>query len=82
MAKRVTIIGAGTTVISAQDPGDSFYAPDTVQQVLTVNPATPALTLPTAGSINYGSSLSASTLTGGTNNINCSNSCGTVFTYR
>ena len=49
----------------AQDSGDNFYAPDGVQQVLTVNPATPALTLPTASSINYGQSLAASTLSNG-----------------
>jgi Tfp pilus assembly protein PilE len=61
----VTIVGAGTAVISAQDSGDSFYAPDGVQQVLTVNAATPALTLPTASAINYGQSLASSTLSNG-----------------
>ncbi len=61
----VTIVGAGTTVISAQDAGDSFYSPDTVEQTLTVNPATPALTLPTGSSITFGQSLASSTLTNG-----------------
>ncbi len=61
----VTIVGAGTAVISAQDAGDSFYSVDTVQQVLTVNPATPALTLPSATSITFGQSLASATLTNG-----------------
>jgi hypothetical protein len=61
----VTIVGAGTAVISAQDAGDNFYAADTVQQMLTVVPATPALTLPTASSITFGQSLASATLTNG-----------------
>jgi hypothetical protein len=61
----VTIVGAGTAVISAQDAGDNFYTADTVQQVLTVVPATPALTLPTASSITFGQSLASATLTNG-----------------
>ncbi len=61
----VTIVGAGTTVISAQDAGDSFYAPGANQQVLTVNPATPALTLPTASAITFGQTLASSTLANG-----------------
>jgi hypothetical protein len=61
----VTIAGAGTAVISAQDAGDSFYSPAAAQQVLTVNQATPAISLPTAGSINFGQSLASSILTNG-----------------
>ena len=61
----ISIVGAGMAVISLQDAGDPFYAPDTAQQVLTVNPATPALTLPTASSINFGQSLASSTLSNG-----------------
>jgi len=61
----VAIVGAGTAVISAQDGGDNFYSPDTVQQVLTVNPATPALTLPLASSITFGQNLASSILTNG-----------------
>ena len=49
----------------AQDAGDSFYAPGANQQVLTVNPATPALTLPTASSITFGQTLASSTLADG-----------------
>jgi hypothetical protein len=58
----VTIVGAGAAVISAQDSGDSFYTPDTASRVLTVNPATPTLTLPSASSINFGQSLASSAL--------------------
>ena len=61
----VTIVGTGTTVISAQDAGGNFYTQETSQQVLTVSPATPALTLPTAGDITFGQTLASSTLSNG-----------------
>ncbi|MFM7852529.1 MAG: T9SS type A sorting domain-containing protein, partial [Flammeovirgaceae bacterium] len=36
---RVTIVGAGTTVINASQPGDTNYQPVAAQQMLTVNKA-------------------------------------------
>ena len=72
----VTIVGAGTAVISAQDAGDNFYSADAVQQVLTVVPATPALTLPTASSITFGQSLASSTLTNGSAELGANNVTG------
>jgi hypothetical protein len=65
----VTIVGAGTAVISLQDSGDGLFTPDTAQEVLTVIPATPALSVPTASSIIFGQSLASSTLSAGSANL-------------
>jgi hypothetical protein len=61
----MTITGAGTCSIIALDAGNAFYTPATDSRTLTVNKATPSLTLPTASAITYGEHLSDSSLTGG-----------------
>src|SRR5690606_18776883 len=71
----VTIVGAGTTTISASQNGDDTYnpAPD-VNQDLLVNKATPIVTWNTPTAITYGTALSATQL-------NATASVAGTFTY-
>jgi hypothetical protein len=64
----VTIVGAGTTAISANQSGNATYAAaGTVSRNLTVNKATPVLgSIPTASAITAGQALSNSIISGGT----------------
>ena len=56
----VTILNAGTTTITATQVGnDNYGAASPVQQVLTVNKATPVIEWNTPGSIVYGTPLGA-----------------------
>ncbi|NDB96443.1 MAG: hypothetical protein EBZ78_09840, partial [Verrucomicrobia bacterium] len=66
----VTILKAGSTVITASQAGDNNYmAAPAVTQTLTVVRATPTITVaPMASDITYGQTLADSTLTGGTAN--------------
>ncbi|MEI6394646.1 MAG: MBG domain-containing protein, partial [Verrucomicrobiota bacterium] len=63
----VTLVGVGTATITASQPGNDFYeAATNVSQTLTVNHATPSVTLwPTASAITVGQALSSSSLSGG-----------------
>ncbi len=64
----LTITGAGTVVVAANQSGNANYAPaPQVTQSLTVNKATAFMSAaPSATAINAGQQLSSSTLTGGT----------------
>ena len=55
----LTLTGAGTVIVTASQPGNTDYSAATpIQQSLTVNPATPTLTLtPSATSAVYGTSI-------------------------
>jgi gliding motility-associated-like protein len=59
----VTIVGAGTTTITASQPGDDTYNPALdVNQNLVVEKATPVITWNTPAAITYGTALSATQL--------------------
>ena len=59
----VTILGAGSTMITASQAGDGTYnAALDVTQELTVNKATPVITWGTPAAITYGTALSATQL--------------------
>ena len=64
----LTINGAGTVVVAANQAGNTTYAAaPPVTQTLVVNKAVPSVTmLPKASDIIYGQTLAASTLSGGT----------------
>jgi gliding motility-associated-like protein len=59
----VTIVGAGSAIITASQAGDGSYnaAPDVTQELI-VNKATPAITWNTPTAITYGTALSATQL--------------------
>ena len=59
----LSITGAGTIVIAADQAGNADYAPAAeVQQSVVVNQATPAITWATPPAITYGTALSATQL--------------------
>lgn len=61
-----TIIGAGTTTITAVKDGDADYESTTAAYTITVAKASaPVITYPIASSLVYGQKLSESTLSGG-----------------
>jgi hypothetical protein len=71
----VTIVGAGTSTITASQAGDDNYNPATnVLQTLTVNKATPVITWVTPSAITYGTALSETQL-------NASPSVPGILTY-
>ena len=63
----LTLTGAGTIIVTASQPGNTDYSAATpVQQSVTVNPATPTLTLtPSATSAVYGTSITLTVQTTG-----------------
>lgn len=61
-----TIVGAGTTTITATMPGNDTYSDVSATVEVTVNKAAaPEINFPTASPLTYGKKLSESTLTGG-----------------
>jgi sugar lactone lactonase YvrE/ribosomal protein S11 len=59
----LTVTGAGTIAIAANQAGNASYGPAAgVQQSVTVNQATPAITWATPAAITYGTALSATQL--------------------
>jgi hypothetical protein len=59
----ITVTGAGTVVVNADQAGNSGYnAAGTVQQSFTVAKATPVITWAAPAGINYGTALSATQL--------------------
>jgi CSLREA domain-containing protein len=58
-------IDAGSASASASFAGNSIYGPSSNSVNFTISPATPIVTWPTASPINYGQTLGASQLTGG-----------------
>ncbi len=65
-AGKVTLLKAGTTVITASFAGDETYEPASASYTLTVAEGTSTvITVPTASGITVGDSLAKSTLTGG-----------------
>ncbi|MEQ1587517.1 MAG: MBG domain-containing protein, partial [Cyclobacteriaceae bacterium] len=59
----VTIVGAGSTIITASQVGDpTFNAASDETQTLTINKATPVITWNTPASITYGTALNATQL--------------------
>jgi len=71
----VTIVGAGTTTITASQLGNDTYNPATaVDQNLLVDKATPVITWNTPAAITYGTALSATQL-------NATASVGGTFVY-
>lgn len=67
----LTITGAGTVVIAANQQGNGNYAPASqVTQTITVNQATPTISpWPAASTITYGQTLASSTLSGGSASV-------------
>ncbi len=67
----LTVTGAGTIVVAANQAGNTSYAPAAeVQRSITVNQATPTITTaPTASAITYGQTLASSTLSGGVGSV-------------
>ena len=76
----VTIVGGGTTTITASQPGDSAYTPAaSVQETLTVNPAPQTVTFPTSLSVGFGTgpyTLSATASSGLPVTFNVANGTG------
>jgi hypothetical protein len=58
----LTITGAGTITITANQAGNFAYASASTSAAILVNQATPAITWPTPGPIIYGTPLSATQL--------------------
>ncbi|WP_461631640.1 beta strand repeat-containing protein [Labilibaculum euxinus] len=68
---QIHIVGAGSCTIYADQPGNATYnAATQISQGLTVNKATPTVTVwPAATGITYGENLSLATLSGGTASV-------------